>query len=208
MAAMEKAFSTWTLGEDFFYLNPIEHVTPGILSLDVLLYFCAFGTFVHAVRAGWRNLGLYMAMFIAGTFVEEASVNNGVVQTHCHADGFIMVTKCSSLNSVLFYPAWMYIAMVSASRMRLPWYALPSAAALLQGLYGVPYEMQGPAFGFWQYTAEDVAKGALADRLWGMPLMAAYFHPAMGFGSMAADLMCGFTKKPGFGRWVRSGRKS
>lgn len=185
-----------------FYFNDPSTLPVGIVCLDVLIPLCAALALIHALKKGFRYVGLYLALAIAGILIEEASVNNGVAQTHCHADATIMVTKCSSLNSVLFYPAWMYVAFVSAQRMGLPWWAIPGGTALLQGLYGVPYEMQGPAFSWWRYTDQDIAQGALTERIWGMPLMASYFHPAMGFGSALAAAFTGYWKSPSVLKWI------
>lgn len=100
-----------------------------------------------------------------------------------------MVTKCSSVNSVLFYAPWMYLSVFSASFLGVGAWALPSAIALLQLVFGAVYEFQGPRFGWWAYGDESVAGGALNDRWHGMPSMGLLFHPALGFGfGLAANL--------------------
>jgi len=68
--------------------------------------------------------------------------------------------------------------------------------------FGVTYELQGPAYAWWRYTDKDVANGALDERMYGMPLMAAYFHCAMGFGVALAETITQFDKKPTLFRWI------
>mmetsp|Transcript_20685 Transcript_20685/g.36753 ORF Transcript_20685/g.36753 Transcript_20685/m.36753 type:complete len:309 (-) Transcript_20685:32-958(-) len=183
-----------------FYFNDPERLPVGVLGLDVLMAVTGLLAFIHSIKHG--KIGLFIGMFLVGLMVEEASINNGKVWTHCHDDATLMITKCSSFNSVLYYAPWMYTAIQSATRLDLPWWAFPSGVGLLQFLYGIPYEIQGPAFGWWRYTDQDVANGALSERVWGMPIMAAYFHPAMGWGVAAAGVFSGYFRKPSLIRWL------
>eukprot|EP00467_Chlorarachnion_reptans_P023908 CAMPEP_0114515310 /NCGR_PEP_ID=MMETSP0109-20121206/16664_1 /TAXON_ID=29199 /ORGANISM="Chlorarachnion reptans, Strain CCCM449" /LENGTH=321 /DNA_ID=CAMNT_0001695499 /DNA_START=5 /DNA_END=970 /DNA_ORIENTATION=- len=186
------------------YYNDPATLPKGVLGLDILMYSCTLMAFAHEALAGRtsRFPAKCLLLFLMALFVEEASINNGIVWTHCHDDALFMITKCSSLNSVLYYVPWIYTALATAKRMNLPWWAYPSAVGMLQGLFGVPYEMQGPAFGWWKYTDQDVANGALTERIWGMPLMAAYFHPAMGWGVAMAETFTGYGRKASFFSWL------
>ncbi|GAB5360527.1 hypothetical protein AAMO2058_000635900 [Amorphochlora amoebiformis] len=185
-----------------FYLNDADSLPMGMLGLDTLLFTLALVTVFHATLRGGEYVALTLGIIMIATFVEEASVNNGIVTTHCHDEAILMITKCSSFNSILFYLPWLYTAIISARKLGLPVWAYPSAAALFTCLFGTCYEMLGPHFGWWKYNDEDVANGALTERIWGMPLMGAVFHPAMGFGLALAEALTGYLSNPGGFKWI------
>eukprot|EP00466_Bigelowiella_natans_P009115 jgi/Bigna1/133797/aug1.22_g8505 len=158
------------LGRTLLYHNDPASLPLGMLGLDAVISATFLLTFIHAAKNGISRVALFLALFVVALIVEESSINNGYVTTHCHDEATVMITKCSSLNSVMFYVPWLYTSMMSAKRLGLPWWAYPSAAGLLQMLYGLPYEIQGPAFGWWKYTDQDIANGALTERVFGVYL--------------------------------------
>jgi hypothetical protein len=87
------------------------------------------------------------------------------------------VSKCSSVNSILFYIPWLYTSLLLASRCVLfsgvvstlacRWRPITShgvissliwasRVGLYNVLFGVGYEMLGPQMGWWRYTQMDL----------------------------------------------------
>ena len=185
-------------------------------SLDVLMLLMCIAAGLHAQRAA--RLPLFVAGCFLGLLVEFMSLRFG--GTHCHASGLINVSECSSLNSVMYYGPWVYNCVTAAERLTggiqkhaFPW----MCGALFFGMCGV-YEMQGPTMqwwlwpradgvvkrgggGLWQYgelgenTADFVASPhvieALAQRVHGFPVLAPFFHVALGWGTGVALQLIG-----------------
>jgi hypothetical protein len=68
--------------------------------LDVLVLVMVVITLAHAWRRPF-GLGIAVTAFLLALVIEQASVWFG--GTHCHADAAVMITPCSSLNSVAYY---------------------------------------------------------------------------------------------------------
>lgn len=157
---------------------------PFILGLDVLMLTVAVLTFVLASRRG--HFVLYVSLFALGLAIEQSSIHFGA--THCHTLSTLSplanVSPCSSWNSILFYGPWLYLALFGAPLIS-GGIAVPSMCAILQMLYGLPYELQGPIFGWWKYHASrEIHDGAFLERILNdsVPLMGILFHPVLGFG--------------------------
>ena len=190
--------------DKIFYVNKDFGVLdPKVLALDALVLTLTIGAVVHAALAGKLvRLPLY---FLIGLTLEQSSVRLG--GTHCHSDGIVMVSKCSSLNSVAYYVPWIHLALEVAGRLSLGFVARVFVAGLLGfSLCGV-YEVQGPRQGWWAYpvhkdtglpltsklwtlhgglsnvfAVNDHAGLALAERWHGMPVMAILFHASFLLG--------------------------
>jgi hypothetical protein len=169
--------------------------------LDILVLLLAAICVLHACKRRDSSFGLTLcfAAFLLGLLVEQASIRFG--GTHCHAPSPISnISDCSSTNSVLYYLPWLYLGITSAPRLTpssQPW-AFPFIAAILFfGQCGV-YEMQGPYMKWWKWPDQnneilgfqshgilkttDHAAEALDERIFGFPVMALYFHVALGWG--------------------------
>lgn len=69
---------------------------------------------IHA--AANNHLGFLSAIGLYACATEQAAVRLG--RTHCHrTDTGLMVSKCSSLNSVGYYIPWLYACFISARRL-------------------------------------------------------------------------------------------
>jgi hypothetical protein len=133
----------------------------------------------------------------------------------CHVYlGVLNFSECSSFNSIFYYVPWVYVCVISALRLTgvsnaFPW----MTGAIFFGFCGV-YELSGPLMQWWlwpkdngitngnctiwQYGALGLnpnnlmvsthAAEALEERIFGVPLLAPYFHCAFGFG--IAFAMC------------------
>ena len=69
-----------------------------MLELDVLVLGMAVLTLCHA--ALYRRLPRFFALSALALTFEQASIRSA--GTHCHAEAILMVSKCSSVNSVLY----------------------------------------------------------------------------------------------------------
>ena len=147
-----------------------------IAGLDGLMLSLALATGALAVRRGHGRL--YGLLVLLGLGIELASIHLG--KTHCHAASSIAnFGKCSSVNSVLFYGPWLYLPLLCAPLLSG---SVASATALLQMLFGLVYELQGPSNGWWLFGDDLIHNGAFAGRILGAPLVAILFHPVLGFG--------------------------
>eukprot|EP00808_Paulinella_micropora_P019538 g64079.t1 len=118
--------------------------------LDVLFSMLSILCMLHAlIYRGFRGAGLVLIVFIQGCILEQTSIWLG--GTHCHATGTVMLTPCSSLNSVLFYVPWSYAALTAAQRLQLSSFGFPFMTGLLQFGFSLPYVLQGPSSGWWTW---------------------------------------------------------
>lgn len=195
------------------FVSPPVGGPSAILELDALFGAQTLLAFVHATlspQPRWA-LTLLASALACGLVVETLSVRAG--GTHCHADGLLNFSACSSVNSVLMYGPWIYVCSTAARRLVDDGsFACAVLAGVLCFLQCGVYELQGPALGFWLWPRDDGvvkdgcaiwqlgepgldlrglvvtrhAADALAERVFGVPIMAVYFHAAFGAGIFAA----------------------
>ena len=124
-----------------------------IFELDALVFVMLSLTVIHAYRAG--KIGFCIVLGLLALVTEQASIRLG--RTHCHAEGIVMVSHCSSGNSVLYYIPWMYacitsgenlVNQVGGSKWLVPW-----VVGFLHFAFCGPYEMQGPSMKWWSYPS-------------------------------------------------------
>jgi hypothetical protein len=135
----------------------IERKDIGILGLDILIATTGFITFAHAAISGGKQVALCIAILAVATLVEQLSIQLG--HTHCHADSpLLMVSKCSSVNSIVFYLPWLYTSVFMADRMRqasnrkgfIAHVLTAFKVGQLQLLFGIAYESLGPSMNWWK----------------------------------------------------------
>ena len=88
--------------------------------------------------------GLIVSIIIlnVGFLYEFLSINFG--NTHCHAEAGIMIHKCFSLNSWLYYLGWMYSCYWIGNRVPLKSsLARYLLIAILHAMFGLTYELVG-----------------------------------------------------------------
>jgi hypothetical protein len=84
------------------YVNSIHDIANDIAILDGLSFFLTLLTIWHTILyTRWEGFRVIATVFLMALMTEQLSVQLG--HTHCHADGLVMLSKCSSLNSVLTY---------------------------------------------------------------------------------------------------------
>lgn len=140
-----------------------------VFELDALYSVLTALTLAHAVskRGFLRGTALVVIIFVQAAVFEHLSLWLG--GTHCHAASPLMITPCSSLNSVLFYIPFSYVPVAAATRLNLHPLALPFLCGLLQLGFGSTYEIQGPINNFWHWPTAD---GVIASA----PSLAAWHH--------------------------------
>ena len=95
----------------------------GTHELDLLVLVMVALTFAHASTRP-LGLGVAVTVFLLALAIEQASIWVG--GTHCHADAAVMISPCSSLNSVAYYvrqflPRGMMFSLLCAcARSRCP----------------------------------------------------------------------------------------
>ena len=179
-----------------------------IAELDYLSLAQTVLCLAHAVRyEGSFHLLLLPAAFLLGLSIEQASIRFG--GTHCHASSlYFNISDCSSLNSVLIYVIWVYTCGISTLRLTARSYhwTAPFLAGLVFFCFCGVYELQGPLMGWWTWPSADLVlkaqsklrqygplaedpRGivtsayvgmALKDRVFGVAIMAPFFHAAIG----------------------------
>lgn len=120
-----------------------------IWELDVLIASMLLIALVHAAVNGWRQIVQVIISLLLALLVEQSSIWIG--GTHCHREGILMVSPCSSLNSVLYYVPWIYACTWSANRLSNSDIFRPFVMGMLMLGFCCVYEMLGPTFGWWQY---------------------------------------------------------
>lgn len=127
-------------------------VSDVVFELDVLYIALTLLTMTHAISKRGVCSGVFLTLSLAGHTAAFEHISLWLGGTHCHATSqLMMLTPCSSLNSVLFYVPWTYTSVEAARRLRLHPLAFPFAVGLLQFAFGTVYEMQGPLNNFWNW---------------------------------------------------------
>ena len=129
-----------------------------VVKLDVVVTILTVSAILHAVRSSKPTEGILLCLsgFLLGLFVEQASLRFG--GTHCHAEGLLNFSKCSSFNSVIYYLPWVYVSISSAKILcgkGVSILSFASVAGLLFSGLCAPYELQGPSEGWWLWPRAD-----------------------------------------------------
>lgn len=192
-------------------LDPVGG-TQSIFELDVLVALMCCAAFLHAILH--HNMILVLVAAVVGYWVEFMSIRFG--GTHCHAEGSLNFSECSSFNSVFYYVPYIYCGITAGRRlMDENSLSFPFICGLL--FFGI-YECQGPMMRWWIWPGPDrvvlpdsslqqygeigqdsrgvvVSQHAsvpLSFRVYEIPVMALYFHIAFGWGIATAFQIVGF----------------
>jgi len=168
------------------YINNHESIPAHMLGLDAVIFATFFLTLIHSLLS--KGFSTMLSLFVLAVIVEQLSIQLG--QTHCHTDAVLMISKCSSLNSALFYTFWIYLSLSTAQAFNLGKLGTIGAVGVINAMFGLVYELQGPINNLWQYNSENVAD-AFDERFFGLPLMGVYFHMAFGSGFAATLYLFG-----------------
>lgn len=155
------------------YINKYEDIKNDLLNVDIIMIFLTVLVLIHCFMKTKTN-GFMVVIIILGVTIlaEQLSIQLG--ETHCHFDAWIMITKCSSLNSVIFYVPWMYSCYYIGRRIESTFRSRILLIALLHPLYCTMYELTGANEERWWSWGTKVP--ALLDRFYEVPIMAVSFH--------------------------------
>jgi hypothetical protein len=123
-------------------------LSPALLELDTMCLGLILLTVCHATLHHKMLWLLVYAMIAIGA--EQLFIRVG--GTHCHAESLLMISQCSSTNSVAAYVPGLYVCLLAAERLQLHPIARPFAAGGLFSLYALPYLAQGTSQQWWAYA--------------------------------------------------------
>lgn len=161
----------------YLYMNDAANVGRDLILMDAVVAICCllvmYHVYEHTRMEGFKICIVILSIALT---IEQISINLG--ETHCHADALVMISKCSSLNSVCFYLPWMYSCWACGNRLdNLSVTRRALLVGLLHLLFCAPYELIGANTGLWMW-GENVE--ALGDTLYEVPIMTFMFHFAFG----------------------------
>lgn len=159
--------------EPLLYYNPLgasghddgaaseaaSRLSPALLELDTMTLGLMLLTICHATlhhRFLWTLLYLLVAIAVEQFFIRVGG-------THCHAEALLMISQCSSANSVALYVPSLYVCVLAAERLQLHAIARPFATGALLSLYTLPYLSLGVSQQWWQYAPAFEANSSSAE---------------------------------------------
>jgi hypothetical protein len=148
----------FNITEPLFYFNRLgeTQLSPGLLELDTMCLGLALLTVAHATLH--RRLLRLMFYLTVALHTEHFLIR--VHGVHCHREALLMISQCSSANSIALYVPALYSCHLASERLPLHRFARPFATGLLLCLYALPYLQLGVAQGWWAYVSSK--NGTLA----------------------------------------------
>jgi len=155
-----------------------------LLGLEIVVVGLAALTFWHAVRAHRRGdraaLLTWVTIVVYGVVMEIASYN--FIDNFAHAQFTVMFYhRLLPLYVTAIYPVLLYIGIATARRLGLPPLAEGCAAGALIVAMDAPFDVVGPAAGWWVWFDTDPN---IAYRWLGVPVTSYYWHMTFG-GALA-----------------------
>jgi hypothetical protein len=148
--------------------------------LELTIIGAAAFTLVHALRR-WRagrgrDLYLWASTFLYGVFMELITYNTFDNFNHGRFSVMLYHDRLPLYVSA-FYPLLQYLSIQAVGRLGLSRAAEPFAAGLAIVLLDVPFDILGPALGWWNWSPTDEN---LRFRWLGVPVTSYYWHLAFG----------------------------
>lgn len=162
---------------NIFYMNKYENIKNDLFLVDVVIAVLTVLVVVHIyLKTKWNGIKVSIIICSIATIAEQLSISLG--ETHCHFDALIMITKCSSLNSLLFYLPWMYSCYYisqnfnfQTKRSRLLF------IGLIHPIFCTMYELTGANNHWWTW---GIKIEVLNERFYQVPVMTIAFHYFLG----------------------------
>ncbi|XP_064603375.1 uncharacterized protein LOC135468849 [Liolophura sinensis] len=150
------------------------------LACELVFFTMAGLTLIHALRHGGRLKYLWLSTILHGLTVESVSYFVPDIDNFWHAQSMMMfLGRRLPLHIILFYPAFLYTASVSVSKLRLRWWAEPFAVGLAVVLLDVPFDIMGIKLLWWTWHDTDPN---IYDRHYWVPWTSYYFHATFAAG--------------------------
>ena len=162
------------INQKVFYMNNFEDIKNDLFLVDIMIALLTGLVLCHIyLKSKLDGIKVSIIILCISSIEEQLSIQLG--ETHCHFDAFLMVTKCSSFNSIIFYIPWMYSCYYIAQIMKFPTNRSKLLfIGLIHPLFCTMYELTGANNQRWWRWGTKVA--ALNERFYEVPIMAVAFH--------------------------------
>ncbi|XP_028162393.1 uncharacterized protein LOC114354290 [Ostrinia furnacalis] len=148
---------------------------PTYLISQTVFMLAGFITLVHAFKKGGRWPYFWLGTVLHGLYADNFwHILLPEYDNFWHSQTPVMLLGGRlPLHIVFLYPAFMYNAAYSVSRLNLPRYAEPFAVGLVTVLIDIPYDITAVKFVHWTWHDTDPN---IFDRHYWVPWTSYYFH--------------------------------
>lgn len=173
---------TFKDGMDWFvHVNDPSEIfkaQPTYFLSEWLFVFLALSSLIHAFIVGGRWKYYWLGCIFHGLTTEMVSFWMPDIDNYWHSQTtVIFLGRRLPLHIPLIYPSFMYHAAYMVSHMKLPRWAEPMAAGLLEVLIDIPYDIMAVKFVHWTWHDTDPN---IYDRNYWVPWNSYYFHLTFG----------------------------
>ncbi|KAA0195650.1 hypothetical protein HAZT_HAZT005809 [Hyalella azteca] len=151
---------------------------PSYLLSEYTFYVIGLLTLVHSFIVGGRWKYLWLGCVFHGITTELVCFALPDIDNYWHSQTTVMlVGRRLPLHIPLIYPSFMYPAAYAVAHLRLPRWAEPMAAGLVEVLVDLPYDIVAVKFLHWTWHDTDPS---IYDRHYSVPWNSYYFHLTFG----------------------------
>ncbi|KAF2357434.1 hypothetical protein FHG87_011808 [Trinorchestia longiramus] len=151
---------------------------PSYLLSEYAFYIIAVLTLIHSFVVGGRWKYLWLGCVLHGITTELVSFFLPDIDNYWHSQtSIIFLGRRLPLHIPLIYPSFMYPAAYAVAHLRLPRFAEPMAAGLMEVLMDIPYDIVAVKFLHWTWHDTDPN---IYDRHFHVPWNSYYFHLTFG----------------------------
>jgi hypothetical protein len=157
-----------------FYINSIANIKNDLFLVDCMMALLTGLVLLHIyLKTKWNGTMVSIIILCITVVAEQLSIQLG--ETHCHFEALVMVTKCSSLNSIIFYLPWMYSCYFIGQHINFPTKRGKLLfIGLIHPIFCTMYELTGANNQRWWSWGSKIP--ALNERYFEVPIMAVAFH--------------------------------
>lgn len=173
---------TFKTGLDWFVhiRDPVDvfKAQPTYFLSECAFIIIGFLSLVHAFIVGGRWKYHWLACYFHGLTTEMVSFWLTDIDNYWHSQTTVMfLGRRLPFHIPLIYPSFMYNAAYMVAHMRLPRWAEPMAAGLIEVLIDIPYDIMCIKFVHWTWHDTDPN---IFDRHYWVPWNSYYFHLTFG----------------------------
>lgn len=144
------------------------------LITEILFYFLALLTLIHALRNGGRYVYLWLTSLLHGLVVESLSYFVPDIDNFWHAQSMVMLLgQRLPLHIFFLYPVFIYTAAATVSRLKLSAVAEACTVGLCVVLIDIPFDIVGIKQLYWTWHDTDPN---IFERHYSVPWTSYYFH--------------------------------
>lgn len=160
--------------------DPVEvyKAQPTFFLAECNFVIIAFLSLIHSFIVGGRWKYHWLACYLHGMTTEMVSVLMPDIDNYWQSQTTVMLMgRRLPFHIPLIYPSFMYHAAYMVAHMKLPRWAEPMAAGLMEVLIDLPYDIMCVKFVHWTWHDTDPN---IYDRHYWVPWNSYYFHLAFG----------------------------